>query len=35
VSNYPTDTAMLMTADGFVIDRKTWTHEQQEEEENE
>ena len=26
ISTNPSDTAMLMTADGFVIERKTWTH---------
>lgn len=27
VSEYPQDTAVLMTGDGFVIDCKTWRHE--------
>ena len=26
ISNYETDTAMLMTADGFVLERRTWQH---------
>lgn len=26
-SNYPSDTAILMTADGFVLETKSWTHE--------
>lgn len=26
VSNYESDTAMLMTADGFVLERRTWQH---------
>lgn len=30
-SNYPTDTAVLMTADGFVLERKTWEHREAEE----
>jgi hypothetical protein len=28
VSEYPQDTAMLMTTDGFVIESRTWRHEQ-------
>ena len=26
-SSYPSDTAILMTADGFVLESKSWTHE--------
>ena len=26
-SAYPTDTAILMTAEGFVLETKTWKHE--------
>jgi hypothetical protein len=26
-SNYESDTAMLMTAEGFVLEQKTWHHE--------
>lgn len=33
ISQYESDTAMLMTADGFVIDRKTWNHDVAPEEE--
>lgn len=25
-SNYPIDTAILMTADGFVLEKKSWVH---------
>ena len=29
ISEYPTDTAILMTAEGFVLESKTWKHEAQ------
>ena len=29
ISEYPTDTAILMTAEGFVLETKTWKHEAQ------
>lgn len=34
-SNYPSDSAILMTAEGFVLESKTWKHEAQPEPEPE